>query len=119
MNLRVRRDVYGLAAHALTVINYKIRLGRGEDYQLGQGVFMKLPSSELPRDVAGVFAILPSAWPVVDAHIEEVFFNDKEAIAEVLNAGAESFFGLKSSTFAGSKSSQSKKPTLMRAMCTQ
>ena len=94
-------DVYAVAAQALTNINYKIGLGRGDDYKIGQGVFMKCPKDDLPHDVDGALRYIADCWPVVDAHIEEVFFNDKEAIAEVLNAGEESFFKVSSFTFAG------------------
>ncbi|MFR7732934.1 MAG: hypothetical protein ACLU7D_05915 [Collinsella sp.] len=31
----------------------------------------------LPQDMAGALAYIVDCWPVVDAHIEEVFFNDK------------------------------------------
>ncbi|MFQ9230205.1 MAG: AAA family ATPase [Collinsella sp.] len=95
------RDVYGAAVAALTAINYKIGLGRGDDYRIGQGVFMKCDKDALPQDMAGALAYIVDCWPVVDAHIEEVFFNDKEAIAEVLNAEEESFFKVTNFTFAG------------------
>lgn len=94
-------DVYGLVVAALTTINYKIQLGRGEDYRIGQGVFMKAPREELPQDTEGALRYVSDCWPVIDAHIEEVFFNDKEAIAEVLNAGEGSFYKVSSFTFAG------------------
>lgn len=94
-------DVYGLTVDALTCINGKIRLGRGEDYQIGQGAFMKLPKSDLPTDTDGALRYIADCWPVVDAHIEEVFFNDKDAIAEVLNASEDSFFRVSTFTFAG------------------
>lgn len=94
-------DVYGLAAAALARINYKIGLGRGEDYQIGQGVFMKCSQNELPRDLDGALRYIADCWPVVDAHIEEVFFNDKEAIAFALNAEKGSFFKVSTFTFAG------------------
>lgn len=95
------KDVYRLAVDALTTINYKIRLVRGEDYQIGQGVFMKLPKDQLPGSLEGALQYIADCWPVVDAHIEEVFFSDKEAIAEVLNAGEGSFFTVSNLTFAG------------------
>lgn len=94
-------DVYSLAADALTAVNSKIALGRGEDYRLGQGVFMKLPKENLPHDVEGALIYIADCWPVVEAHIEEVFFNDKEAIAEVLNAGDNSFYKIENRVFAG------------------
>lgn len=94
-------DVYAAAADALASINYKIGLGRGDDYAIGQGVFMKCPQGELPQDVPGALRYVADCWPVVDAHIEEIFFNDKEAIAFVLNADKESFFKVSDFTFAG------------------
>ena len=94
-------DVYGIAAAALTNINYKIGLGRGDDYKIGQGVFMKCPKDDLPQDIDGALRYIADCWPVVDAHIEEIFFNDKEAIAFVLNAEEGSFFKVSNFTFAG------------------
>lgn len=72
----------------------------------------KLSPNELPSDVPGALRYIAECWPVVDAHIEEVFFNDKEAIAEVLNADGESFFGLTSSTFAGRQVITIEKPDI-------
>lgn len=94
-------DVYAAAADALTSINYKIKLGRGDDYEIGQGVFMKCPKDELPQDVPGALRYIADCWPVIDTHIEEVFFNDKEAIAFVLNADEGAFFKVSNFTFAG------------------
>lgn len=94
-------DVYAAAVDAITSINYKIGLGRGDDYKIGQGVFMKCPKEELPQDVPGALRYIADCWPVVDAHIEEVFFNDKEAVAFVLNADEGAFFKVSDSTFAG------------------
>lgn len=95
------KDVYAAAVDALTSINCKIGLGRGDDYKIGQGVFMKCSKEELPQDVPGALRYIADCWPVVAAHIEEVFFNDKEAIAFVLNADEGSFFKVSDFTFAG------------------
>ena len=105
-------DVYRLAADALTAINYKIRLGRGEDYQIGQGVFMKSPKERLPRDLEGALQYIADCWPVIDAHVEEVFFSDKEAIADVLNAREGSFFSVSTLTFAGRQVTAIEQPTI-------
>lgn len=94
-------DVYALATAALTNINYKIGLGRGDDYKIGQGVFMKCPKDELPGNVPTALSYIADCWPIVDAHIEEVFFNDKEAIAFVLNADKDAFFKVSDFMFAG------------------
>jgi 5-methylcytosine-specific restriction protein B len=95
------KDVYKLAAAALAIINRKITLGRGEDYAIGQGAFMKCPQSELPQDTEGALRYIADCWPVIDAHIDEIFFNDKEALAEVLNASENSFYKVSSFSFAG------------------
>lgn len=95
------KDVYGLAAAALASINHEIGIGRGEEYQIGQGVFMRCPQNELPVDVDGALHYIADCWPVVDAHIDEVFFGDKEAIAEILNADDGCFYQIKTSLFAG------------------
>ena len=94
-------DVYGLTVDALTCINNKIKLGRGEDYQIGEGVFMKRSKSDLPADKDGALHYIADCWQIVDAHIEEIFFNDTDAIAEVLNASEDSFFRYSVSEFAG------------------
>lgn len=94
-------DVYALATAAWEAINAKIAIGRGEDYQIGQGVLMRVDSSDLPKTTEGALQYVASCWPIIAAHIDEVFFGDKEAIAEVLNVSQNSFFELASTTFAG------------------
>lgn len=94
-------DVYRAAVSAWDVLNRKIGLGRGDDYQIGQGVFMKRAKEELPQDIDGALQYVADCWPIIDAHIEEIFFNDKEAIAYVLNAHEGAFFKVSDYTFAG------------------
>lgn len=105
-------DVYLLAIKALEAINDKIKLGRGEDYQIGQGVLMRLSSSEIPDTVPAALQYIVDCWPVIDAHIEEIFFNDKDAIAEVLNASDDSFYKVLSYTFAGRQTIAIQQPAL-------
>ena len=94
-------DAYSAAVAALARINEKISLGRGEDYQIGHGALMKVKKSELPKQLDGTQKYLASCWPVIAAHVEEVFFGDIDAIAEVLNASNGGFFRVDSHTFAG------------------
>lgn len=103
-------DVYKAAYRAWRSVNEKIALGRGEAYQLGQGVFMKTSKNDLPNTVQGALDYVFSCWATIEAHIEEVFYGDKEAIAACLNAGSGSFFLLHNSTFAGRRV-QSIKPS--------
>lgn len=98
---KTAKDVYAATAKAFANINRKIGIGRGNDYEIGQGVFMKCPKDKLPQDTEGALRYISDCWPVVDAHIDEVFFNDVEAIAFVLNADEGSFFKVVDYTFAG------------------
>lgn len=105
-------DIYLLAIKALEAVNKKIRLGRGEDCQIGQGVLMRLPSSGIPDTIPAALQYVVDCWPVIDAHIEEIFFNDKEAIAEVLNASDNSFYKMFNYTFAGRQTVAIEQPAL-------
>ena len=62
---------------------------------------MRRPKEELPQDVPEALRYIADCWPVVEAHIEEVFFDDKEAIAFVLNAREGAFFEKSETTFVG------------------
>lgn len=103
-------DIYKAAFRAWRAVNEKIALGRGEAYQLGQGVFMKVSKDSLPDTVSGALDYVFSCWATIEAHIEEVFYGDKEAIAACLNAGPDKFFLLRNDTFAGRRV-QSIKPS--------
>lgn len=95
------QDVYAAAVAAFSRINEQIVHGRGEDYQIGHGVLMKKDKDKLPETIDGALEYVLSCWPVIESHIDEVFFNDKEAIAEVLNAHDDSFYRVSSFDFAG------------------
>lgn len=98
------KEVYAEAIRAWLAVNYRISLGRGEEYQLGHGVFMGQadvdPPDNDPRDAA---MFLQSGWKKVMTHIDEVFFGDVRGIAEALNISnaADHPFELVEATFAG------------------
>lgn len=94
-------DVYAATVAALVCINHKISLGRGEDYEIGHGVFMRLEAKDVPQDTDGSLRYIADCWPLVEAHIEEVFYGDKEAVADVLNAHDGAFYTVQQETFAG------------------
>lgn len=79
-------DVYAVAIKALEKINAVISIGRGKDYQLGQGVF--LSTKPLSNNVADALTFVAEAWCMIYAHIEELFFGDCTAIAYVVNANS-------------------------------
>lgn len=93
-------DVYSAAIHALEKLNAQICVGRGREYQLGQGVFL----SSAPQDesLAAAKQFVAEAWSVIYAHIEELFFGDSIALAYLVHADApESPYQLEEHYFAG------------------
>jgi 5-methylcytosine-specific restriction protein B len=78
-------DVYTVAVRAWKIINHRLALGRGAEFQLGHGIFLtevSTPYSELDDALTFVAEV----WHVILAHIEEVFFGDLRGISAVLNA---------------------------------
>ena len=93
-------DVYHVAVMALESINKKIVIGRGAEYQLGQGVFL----STLPRGntLNDALDFVTEAWGMIYSHIEELFFGEPIALAYILNADRDtSPFSLQEVSFAG------------------
>lgn len=94
------KDVYLVATKALKVINDKIIIGRGEDYQLGQGVF--LSSEPKGSSIIDALEFICEIWSMIYAHIEELFFGDIRAISYIVNSECElSPYGMKEENFAG------------------
>lgn len=93
-------DVYLAAIRALETLNSLICIGRGSEYQLGQGVLL----SSAPRG-AGLADALQFAceiWSTIYAHIEELFFGDCVSLAYLLNADSPlSPYQLEERYFAG------------------
>lgn len=93
-------EVYLVAIKALEKINEKITIGRGAEYQLGQGVFL---STEPRGNTLGdALEFVCECWSMIYSHIEELFFGDPNAIAYILNAElTESPYNLEEVSFAG------------------
>jgi len=93
-------DAFAVAISALKKINEAISIGRGEDYQLGQGVFLSTqPRSKSKEDALKFIA---EAWNMIFAHIEELFFGDCSAIAYIVNANSStSPYHTEEKSFAG------------------
>ncbi len=78
-------DALEASVRAWSVINKKISLGRGAEFQIGHGVLM--PSTPLhPLPLGEVLEYLCVGWAKIRAHVEEVFFGDTRGIAATLNA---------------------------------
>lgn len=94
------KDVYHVAVKALEAVNKKIIIGKGAEYQLGQGVFLSTVPAGDTLDDALKFVM--DAWAVIFAHIEELFFGEPTAIAYIINADRRgSPYSLQEVTFAG------------------
>lgn len=94
------QDVFHVAVKALESINKKIVVGRGAEYQLGQGVF--LSTSPFGNTLNDALKFVTDAWAMIYAHIEELFFGEPIAMAYVLNADRDSSpYSLQEVTFAG------------------
>jgi 5-methylcytosine-specific restriction protein B len=82
-------DVLAAAFRAWTTVNERISLGRGKEFCLGHGVLLQGPGD--PRAIETVpqaLRYIREGFSVIRAHVEEVFFGDLRAIAEVWNIGA-------------------------------
>lgn len=82
-------DVFAAAFRAWEAINARVALGRGREFCLGHGVLLQGPGE--PGGLATVpeaLAYVSEGLNVIRSHVEEVFFGDLRAIAEVWNIGA-------------------------------
>lgn len=82
-------DVYEALVQAWRVINERIELGRGAEFQIGHGILMEVPVANIPKDAQGALAFAAQAWTRLFAHIAEVFFGDSRGVANVLGARTE------------------------------
>lgn len=79
-------DAYNVAIRALEKLNELICIGRGKEYQLGQGVFLSTNPKDTSKDAAVQF--ICEAWEMIYSHIEELFFGDSVSIAYLVNAAS-------------------------------
>lgn len=93
-------DVYEALVQAWRALNKQVLLARGGAYQLGHGALMhrSAPSTGLPAALEYV----SEAWATLRAHLDEVFFGDTRAAADVLRVDEDgSPYKLEEATFAG------------------
>lgn len=94
------KDYLEALAQAWAALNAKMLLGRGQPYQLGHGALM------FRRPVTGSLSdareYVQEAWATLHAHLEEVFFGNARAIADLLRAeDPASPYKLSEAVFAG------------------
>ena len=79
-------DVYVAAARALAAINRRISVGRGHDFEIGHGVFMRtdLPPPPSSGSYMDALDYLQRRWERVEAHVDEVFHGQPEQIGAAL-----------------------------------
>lgn len=82
-------DVLAAAYRAWSAVNDRISLGRGREFCLGHGVLLQGPGDpKAIKTVPEALAYVREGFSVIRAHVEEVFFGDLRAVAEVWGIGA-------------------------------
>lgn len=78
------KDLFHVAILAWKAVNERISVGRGPEFQIGHGVLMPLSAvgNSGPLEAAN---LLVPFWERVRSHVEEIFFGDVGAVADVLN----------------------------------
>src|SRR5262249_31066271 len=72
-------DVYRAAVRAWEAVNRRIRLGRGAEFEIGHGVFMR--GTPPTTSVAEAIAFVRAGWGRVRQHLDEVFFGRVDDLA--------------------------------------
>lgn len=103
-------DVYRALILAWKHLNDRVSFARGPAYQLGHGALLhRKPPMDTPA-AAAEFA--REGFATMKAHLDEVFFGDSRAVAELLGAGlAGSPYVLQEELFAGQSLSRIIGPT--------
>lgn len=92
-------DIYEALSQAWAGLNERIGLARGQAYELGHGALMHRQAPQILNPAADYAA---EAWATVRAHLDEVFFGDSHALAELLGAAVPaSPYVLQEAIFAG------------------
>ena len=108
-------DVYLAAIMALSRINDKIAVGRGEEYRLGHGIFMSIPKPHTV-DVASALDFATQVWSTIITHVEELFFGNAVSAGYVINASdPRSPYALDEATFAEDVRAILKRPPITAA----
>jgi len=80
-------DVFRAAVLAWKRINERIAIGSSGDYLIGHGVLIR-DGQALPTDAPAATAYVREGWRRIERHVEEVFYDQVEAVADVLRITA-------------------------------
>jgi len=86
---KTRADVLEALVQAWAKVNERTALGRGDEFQLGHGLFMKGDSSTVPKGLDSVLEFATVNWHRILRHVSEVFFGDTRGLAYVVGAQVE------------------------------
>ena len=108
-------DVLEATVHAWAKLNGSISLARGEEFQMGHGVFVE-HSSALPDSLPGALAFAQRVWTRLFSHVSEVFFGDTRGLEAAVRAGAPGNpYTLEHADFADSSVSRLRKPSVVNS----
>ncbi|MBY6389152.1 MULTISPECIES: AAA family ATPase [Actinomycetes] len=97
---KTEQDVYEALAQTWVKINHQILMGRGQAYQLGHGALMH--STAPATGIGAAQEYVAEMWATLRGHIDEVFFGNTRALADLLRAeDNNSPYALEETTFAG------------------
>lgn len=74
------QQLYEASVRAWNVVNDRLRLSRGPDFQVGHGILMAFPPTD---HLATATRDIGRTWARVQAHVGEVFFGETRSIAAV------------------------------------
>lgn len=96
-------DIYEALLRAWKQINDTIGLARGDEFQIGHGIFIDSDPPFFPGDIIGASKIAVRVWSRLFAHVSEVFFGDTRGFAAAIKAGEPgNLFSLENIDFADS-----------------
>jgi 5-methylcytosine-specific restriction enzyme B len=80
-----RDAIYAAAIRAWSRVNARIRVGRNRDFEIGHGIFLH---GDPPATAAEALAYVRRGWKKVETHVDEIFYDEVDAIADVLRVSA-------------------------------
>lgn len=105
-------EVLDAAVNAWQAVNGRIEIGRGVEYQLGQGFFFATGTTR-PASVAEAIERALGWWATIETHVLEAFFAQPQEQVAVF--GSESGYQLKEATFGSEQRQVLQKPTITTA----
>jgi hypothetical protein len=80
-------DVLLAAVRPWQRVNERIKIESGPDYLIGHGILIR-DGQAVPTDVPAATAYVRDGWKRIERHVDEIFYDQVEAIADVLRVSA-------------------------------